>query len=91
MYTDVSYVFAVQVLLSFRHPPPSRAIKILVNAIFMGLVTFIFYCYCYLNEQSWKREANLLECVRFFGVIKDHDTNIYLCSTNLPSLSHVSE
>lgn len=42
----------------FRHPPPSRAIKILVNAIFMGLVTFIFYCYCRLNEQSAEQEEN---------------------------------
>jgi len=28
------------------------AIKILVNVIFMGPLTFIFYCYCRLNEQA---------------------------------------
>lgn len=36
---------------------PSTAVKILVNAIFMELQTFILYCYCHLSEQSVKQRA----------------------------------
>lgn len=84
------FVFSKQFSKAFSR----SVIKILVNAIFMGLLTFIFYCYCHSDGHGWwgkgtrKLSSNVF---RYLKVIKDHDTSIYLRLSNSLSLSALNK